>query len=138
MFLYSVLILRCSCIVFKRAVLEVDVPLSVSVSHCPNSVQVADFGLSKCKRGTSRRSLGQEEGDGYGGTLEYMPPEAFTDMNYKPSTGTDVYRSVVLQLAWVLKGQHGFSHVLDALQLHKHRSSTVPVPFLETTEEEQW
>nr|XP_056720128.1 receptor-interacting serine/threonine-protein kinase 3-like [Euleptes europaea] len=74
-------------------------------------VRVADFGLSKFKRGTTQRTcLSGGEGDGYGGTLEFMPPEAFTDLNYKPTPGTDVYSYAILMWS-LLTGDEPYSHV---------------------------
>ncbi|KAL8176445.1 UNVERIFIED_CONTAM: hypothetical protein K2H54_034502, partial [Gekko kuhli] len=75
-------------------------------------VRVADFGLSKFKRGTTQR-LSSGEGDGYGGTLEFMPPEAFTDMNYKPTPGTDIYSYGIL--TWSLStGKEPYPHIHPA------------------------
>ncbi|XP_015268202.1 PREDICTED: probable serine/threonine-protein kinase WNK10 [Gekko japonicus] len=62
-------------------------------------VRVADFGLSKFKRGTTQRTgLSSGEGDGYGGTLEFMPPEAFSHrdiyygiLTWSLSTGEEPY-----------------------------------------------
>ncbi|XP_044282778.1 receptor-interacting serine/threonine-protein kinase 3 isoform X2 [Varanus komodoensis] len=74
-------------------------------------IRVADFGLSKFKRGSSRHpSQTSEEKDGYGGTLEFMPPEAFSDLNYKPSPGTDVYSYGILMWS-VLSGQEPYPYV---------------------------
>ncbi|XP_060111708.1 receptor-interacting serine/threonine-protein kinase 3-like [Heteronotia binoei] len=77
-------------------------------------VRVADFGLSKFKRGTTQRaSLSSREGDGYGGTLEYMPPEAFTNLNYKPAPGTDVYSYAILTWS-LLTGEEPYPHIHPA------------------------
>ncbi|KAG9487266.1 hypothetical protein GDO78_007240 [Eleutherodactylus coqui] len=52
-------------------------------------IKITDFGLSKytCYSAV----CASEDGEGVGGTLEYMPPEAFQE-GYQPSTATDVYR----------------------------------------------
>ncbi|XP_053119471.1 receptor-interacting serine/threonine-protein kinase 3-like [Hemicordylus capensis] len=73
--------------------------------------KVADFGLSKFKRGTTRRSsLSKGEGTGCAGTLEYMPPEAFTDLNYKPTPGTDVYSYGILMWS-LLTGEDPYPYI---------------------------
>ncbi|KAL7977612.1 hypothetical protein Chor_009561 [Crotalus horridus] len=62
-------------------------------------VRVSDFGLSKFRRGTTQQynpSSGEEST--CGGTLEFMPPESFSDFNYKPARSTDVYRAYVVPL----------------------------------------
>ncbi|XP_066484352.1 receptor-interacting serine/threonine-protein kinase 3-like isoform X2 [Tiliqua scincoides] len=94
----------------KPPVLHLDLKPSNVLLDAELHIRVADFGLSKCKRGTSRRSLSHGEGDGYGGTLEYMPPEAFTDMNYKPSTGADVYSYGILMWS-LLTGEEPYPHI---------------------------
>ncbi|XP_033026911.1 receptor-interacting serine/threonine-protein kinase 3-like [Lacerta agilis] len=74
-------------------------------------VRVADFGLSKFKRGTTRNaSIKSREEEEYGGTLEFMPPEAFTSVNYKPTPGTDVYSYGILMWS-LLTGEDPYAHV---------------------------
>ncbi|XP_061443998.1 receptor-interacting serine/threonine-protein kinase 3-like isoform X1 [Rhineura floridana] len=74
-------------------------------------VRVADFGLSKFKRGTTRHdSLTSGEENAYGGTLEFMPPEAFTDVNYKPTPGADVYSYGILMWS-LLTNEDPYSNV---------------------------
>nr|XP_034990413.1 uncharacterized protein LOC118094287 isoform X2 [Zootoca vivipara] len=69
------------------------------------NVKVADFGLSKF--GTSRRSpLPSESAEVSGGTLEYMPPEAFAE-SYKPDPATDVYSYGILMFS-VLTGKEPY------------------------------
>ncbi|XP_061444309.1 uncharacterized protein LOC133365897 isoform X2 [Rhineura floridana] len=63
------------------------------------NAKVADFGLSKFRRGTTQHSLlSCEEGEGFGGTLQYMPPEAFTN-SYEPGPSTDVYSYGILMFS---------------------------------------
>ncbi|KAM4051259.1 receptor-interacting serine/threonine-protein kinase 3 isoform 2-T2 [Anomaloglossus baeobatrachus] len=64
-------------------------------------IKITDFGLSKFKSSSSTQ--GTEDCEGVGGTLEYMPPEAFQE-GYQPSTSTDVYSFAILS-AVVLRGQ---------------------------------
>ncbi|XP_077170536.1 receptor-interacting serine/threonine-protein kinase 3 isoform X2 [Paroedura picta] len=74
-------------------------------------VRVADFGLSKFKRGTTQRTSGScKEEDGYGGTLEYLPPEAFADLNYKPTPGTDIYSYAILMWS-LLTGEEPYPNI---------------------------
>lgn len=59
-------------------------------------VRIADFGLSRFKRGTSAAGAV----DDYGGTLEYMPPESLKDdVNYRPTQVFDVYSYGILMWA---------------------------------------
>lgn len=46
------------------------------------NLQITDFGLSKYTSSSNEAN---------GGTIEYMPPEAFQE-GYKPSEASDVYR----------------------------------------------
>ncbi|KAM4710300.1 receptor-interacting serine/threonine-protein kinase 3 isoform 1-T3 [Discoglossus pictus] len=55
-------------------------------------VKISDFGLSQFIRNNSMSGACSEE---VGGTLEYMPPEAFGS-EYKPSKSTDVYSFAIL------------------------------------------
>ncbi|XP_053217346.1 uncharacterized protein LOC128399697 isoform X2 [Podarcis raffonei] len=69
------------------------------------NVKVADFGLSKF--GTTQRSpLTSESAEVSGGTLEYMPPEAFAE-SYKPDPATDVYSYGILMFS-VLTGKEPY------------------------------
>ncbi|XP_072271260.1 uncharacterized protein [Pyxicephalus adspersus] len=61
-------------------------------------IRITDFGLSKY---TSSSSILADSGT-VGGTLEYMPPEAFQE-GYQPSTSTDIYSFAILS-AVVLRG----------------------------------
>ncbi|KAM3940254.1 receptor-interacting serine/threonine-protein kinase 3-like isoform 1-T2 [Leptodactylus fuscus] len=66
-------------------------------------IKITDFGLSKYTSGTS--SHGHEDCE-VGGTLEYMPPEAFQE-GYQPSKSTDVYSFAILS-AVVLRGENPY------------------------------
>ncbi|XP_044130768.1 receptor-interacting serine/threonine-protein kinase 3 [Bufo gargarizans] len=59
-------------------------------------IKISDFGLSKY-------TSGPEDCNGVGGTLEYMPPEAFQE-GYQPSASTDVYSFAILTVV-VLRGE---------------------------------
>ncbi|XP_075719518.1 receptor-interacting serine/threonine-protein kinase 3 [Rhinoderma darwinii] len=74
-------------------------------------IKITDFGLSKYTSGSSTRE--PEYCEGVGGTLEYMPPEAF-QKGYHPSTSTDVYSFAILS-AVVLRGENPYSVDISAL-----------------------
>ncbi|XP_078500960.1 receptor-interacting serine/threonine-protein kinase 3-like isoform X2 [Lissotriton helveticus] len=60
-------------------------------------VRIADFGLSRFKRGVSAAAGAVDD---YGGTLEYMPPESLKDdVNYRPTQVFDVYSYGILMWA---------------------------------------
>ncbi|XP_053558244.1 receptor-interacting serine/threonine-protein kinase 3 [Bombina bombina] len=56
-------------------------------------VKISDFGLSQFKKNSSNWGACSED---VGGTLEYMPPEAF-EKGYRPSKSTDVYSFAILK-----------------------------------------
>ncbi|XP_050774417.1 receptor-interacting serine/threonine-protein kinase 3 isoform X1 [Gopherus flavomarginatus] len=75
-------------------------------------VRLADFGLSKFKRVTTKQGTERSgDEDDYGGTLEYMPPESLVDINYKPTPATDVYSYAILTWS-VLTGEQPYSNLL--------------------------
>uniref|UniRef100_A0A8C8S2U7 Receptor interacting serine/threonine kinase 3 n=1 Tax=Pelusios castaneus TaxID=367368 RepID=A0A8C8S2U7_9SAUR len=75
-------------------------------------IRLADFGLSKFKRGTTKQGAERsEDKDNYGGTLEYMPPESLIELNYKPTPATDVYSYAILTWS-VLTGEQPFKYIL--------------------------
>ncbi|KYO48243.1 receptor-interacting serine/threonine-protein kinase 3 isoform X1 [Alligator mississippiensis] len=75
------------------------------------TVRLADFGLSKFKQGTTKLTAARsEEGSDHGGTLEYMPPEALDDINYKPTQATDIYSYAILTWS-VLTGEEPYPDV---------------------------
>ncbi|XP_043351894.1 receptor-interacting serine/threonine-protein kinase 3 isoform X2 [Dermochelys coriacea] len=75
-------------------------------------VRLADFGLSKFKRVTTKQGM-DRSGDEveYGGTLEYMPPESLVDINYKPAPATDIYSYAILTWS-VLSGEQPYPNLL--------------------------
>ncbi|EMP26819.1 Nuclear factor of activated T-cells, cytoplasmic 4 [Chelonia mydas] len=99
--------------------------------------QLADFGLSKFKRATTKQGMdrSRDEND-YGGTLEYMPPESLIDINYKPTPATDIYSYAILTWS-VLTGQQPYPNLLpkcmsSLLRMHIPRGQR---PDLEELEE---
>nr|XP_014352600.1 PREDICTED: proline-rich receptor-like protein kinase PERK5 [Latimeria chalumnae] len=73
-------------------------------------VRLTDFGLSKWKKSCSMISRSSP-----GGTLAYMPPEAFdVKQPYKPTTASDIYSYGVL--IWsVVTGKEPYSEALPSL-----------------------
>uniref|UniRef100_A0A8C5QMJ9 Protein kinase domain-containing protein n=1 Tax=Leptobrachium leishanense TaxID=445787 RepID=A0A8C5QMJ9_9ANUR len=76
-------------------------------------VQITDFGLSKISGAISSTKPGRK------GTLKYMPPEALSDVNYKPCKTFDIYSYGILMWS-VFSGAepyHGIC-VPDLIVLH--------------------
>ncbi|XP_065421467.1 receptor-interacting serine/threonine-protein kinase 3 [Chrysemys picta bellii] len=74
-------------------------------------VRLADFGLSKFKRVTTKQGADRSgDEDDYGGTLEYMPPESLVDINYKPTPATDIYSYAILTWS-VLSGEQPYPNL---------------------------
>ncbi|CAH2326757.1 receptor-interacting serine threonine- kinase 3-like isoform X1 [Pelobates cultripes] len=65
-------------------------------------VQITDFGLSKIQGATSSAN------PSIVGTLAYIPPEAFIDINYKPTESYDVYSFGILMWS-VISGKEPYS-----------------------------
>lgn len=59
------------------------------VFSIPPSLQLTDFGLARFYHSVTRASKKDSEGEG--GTISYMPPEAF-NLSYTPTQASDVYR----------------------------------------------
>ncbi|XP_030635310.1 receptor-interacting serine/threonine-protein kinase 3-like [Chanos chanos] len=78
------------------------------------SAKLTDFGLAKVVRSVSK-AMG-DDGWEEGGTLEYMPPEAFTESlgSYKPSCASDVYSYGIL-LWSICTGKEPYSNVLSSM-----------------------
>ncbi|XP_067325889.1 receptor-interacting serine/threonine-protein kinase 3 isoform X2 [Anolis sagrei] len=95
--------------------LHLDLKLGNILLDAVLDAKVADFGLSKFKRGTIRSgSQASVEEEEYGGTLEYLPPEAFADP-YKPTPGTDVYSYGIITWS-LLSGEEPYSNRPSALR----------------------
>ncbi|KAG7462085.1 hypothetical protein MATL_G00198820 [Megalops atlanticus] len=73
------------------------------------SVKLTDFGLAKLLRNSSMGSK-QEEG---GGTIKFMPPEAF-HLSYKPTPKFDVYSYAVL-LWTIITGEEPYRYACSSL-----------------------
>ena len=55
------------------------------------SGQLADFGLAKVYHSVSKETKNNDWEEG--GTINYMPPEAFK-LSYKPTKASDIYRYI--------------------------------------------
>ncbi|XP_048092728.1 receptor-interacting serine/threonine-protein kinase 3 isoform X1 [Alosa alosa] len=75
------------------------------------NARLTDFGLAKLARSVSRRS--READDETGGTISYMPPEAF-NLSYKPTSASDVYSYGVL-LWSIFTGKEPYANALSSL-----------------------
>lgn len=63
--------------------------LSKSLFSFPPFLQLTDFGLARFYHSVTRSSGKDSEEEG--GTISYMPPEAF-DLSYRPARASDIYR----------------------------------------------
>ncbi|XP_074838515.1 receptor-interacting serine/threonine-protein kinase 3 isoform X2 [Carettochelys insculpta] len=117
--------------------LHLDLKPSNVLLNLELDVRLADFGLSKFKRGTTKPGADRaEEDDSYGGTLEYMPPESLVEVNYKPAPAMDVYSYAILTWS-VLTGEQPYPNLLpkcmsSLLRLHIPRGQRPDMEELET------
>ncbi|XP_043914206.1 receptor-interacting serine/threonine-protein kinase 2-like isoform X2 [Protopterus annectens] len=73
-------------------------------------VKLTDFGLSEWKKASVKSKSSTPTS--IGGTWPYMPPEAFSNLNYKPNQNFDVYSYGIL--IWsVITGEEPYSHVMQ-------------------------
>nr|XP_033781249.1 receptor-interacting serine/threonine-protein kinase 3 isoform X2 [Geotrypetes seraphini] len=90
-------------------------------------IKISDFGLSRFKRGIT---LPQDVPPA-DGTLEYMAPELFNDINCPPTKASDVYSYAIL--IWcVLKGEEPFSNAISSvIKLQVPRGQRPSLEFLQ-------
>lgn len=84
-------------------------------------LQLTDFGLARFYSSTTRTS--DKDSGSTCGTLNYMPPEAFT-LSYKPASASDIYRWCSAErVAWVEVAsallEYSKLNVINALLLPK-------------------
>ncbi|XP_034425200.1 receptor-interacting serine/threonine-protein kinase 3 isoform X2 [Hippoglossus hippoglossus] len=79
------------------------------------NVKLTDFGLSKPSQTQAQVSRRDTE-DG-GGTISYMPPEAF-GINYKPSRASDIYSYGIL-LWSIVTGKQPYPHALPSVVMFR-------------------
>nr|XP_033781250.1 receptor-interacting serine/threonine-protein kinase 3 isoform X3 [Geotrypetes seraphini] len=107
-------------------------------------IKISDFGLSRFKRGIT---LPQDVPPA-DGTLEYMAPELFNDINCPPTKASDVYSYAIL--IWcVLKGEEPFSNCIqttrEIFKAHEHHEDKAICEVWETlkkmetsSDQERW
>ncbi|KAM6895118.1 receptor-interacting serine/threonine-protein kinase 3 [Lycodopsis pacificus] len=93
------------------ALLHLDLKPSNVLLDSYLNAKLTDFGLSRFYRSVTRRSKkGSEE---EGGTISYMPPEAF-DLSYKPTQASDIYSYGIL-LWSIVTGTQPYAHAKSSL-----------------------
>ncbi|XP_062371941.1 receptor-interacting serine/threonine-protein kinase 3 isoform X2 [Sardina pilchardus] len=75
------------------------------------TARLTDFGLARLARSVSKRS--READSETGGTISYMPPEAF-NLSYKPTSASDVYSYGVL-LWSIFTGKEPYPYAQSSL-----------------------
>ncbi|KAL2079095.1 hypothetical protein ACEWY4_024839 [Coilia grayii] len=75
------------------------------------NARLTDFGLARLARSVSRRH--KEADSETGGTISYMPPEAF-DLSYKPTPASDVYSYGIL-LWSIFTGREPYPYAKSSL-----------------------
>ncbi|XP_060922436.1 receptor-interacting serine/threonine-protein kinase 3-like [Limanda limanda] len=90
----------------SKALLHLDLKPSNVLLDSDLNVKLTDFGLSKPSQTWAQVSK-TDKVDG-GGTINYMPPEAF-DINYKPSRAFDIYSFGIL-LWSIATGEQPYPH----------------------------
>ncbi|XP_020505003.1 receptor-interacting serine/threonine-protein kinase 3 isoform X2 [Labrus bergylta] len=100
--------LHCLC----PPVLHLDLKPSNVLLDPSLNAKLTDFGLSRFYHSSTQLSKKDTETEG-GGTLPYMPPEAF-DVNYKPKQASDIYSYGIL-LWSIVTGRKPYEHATSDL-----------------------
>ncbi|KAI3375669.1 hypothetical protein L3Q82_003978 [Scortum barcoo] len=75
------------------------------------NAKLTDFGLARCYHSVSRVSKKDNEEEG--GTISYMPPEAF-DISYSPSKASDIYSYGIL-LWSIVTGKQPYANAMSSI-----------------------
>ncbi|XP_075948535.1 receptor-interacting serine/threonine-protein kinase 3 [Anarhichas minor] len=93
------------------ALLHLDLKPSNVLLDSYLNAKLTDFGLSRFYRSVTRCSKKDSEEEG--GTISYMPPEAF-DLSYKPTQASDIYSYGIL-LWSIVTGTQPYAHAKSSL-----------------------
>ncbi|KAK9524965.1 hypothetical protein VZT92_017321 [Zoarces viviparus] len=93
------------------ALLHLDLKPSNVLLDSYLNAKLTDFGLSRFYRSVTRCSKKDSEEEG--GTISYMPPEAF-DLSYKPTQASDIYSYGIL-LWSIVTGIQPYAHAKSSL-----------------------
>ncbi|XP_040037999.2 receptor-interacting serine/threonine-protein kinase 3 isoform X1 [Gasterosteus aculeatus] len=97
------------------ALLHMDLKPSNVLLDCSLNAKLTDFGLARlhCSVSCSSKKTSDEEG----GTIRYMPPEAF-DLLYKPDKASDIYSYGIL-LWSIVTGKPPYGRAQSSLVQHR-------------------
>ncbi|KAM9426225.1 receptor-interacting serine/threonine-protein kinase 3 isoform 1-T2 [Pholidichthys leucotaenia] len=93
------------------ALLHLDLKPSNVLLDTSLNAKLTDFGLAKFSRSTTRVSKKSNEEEG--GTIDYMPPEAFT-ISYNPTKASDIYSYGIL-LWSIVTGKQPYPNALSSI-----------------------
>ncbi|XP_070710619.1 receptor-interacting serine/threonine-protein kinase 3 [Pempheris klunzingeri] len=85
-------------------------PSNVLLDSCL-TVKLTDFGLARFYHSITQVSKKDSEGEG--GTISYMPPEAF-DLSYSPTKASDIYSYGIL-LWSIVTGKQPYAHAMPSM-----------------------
>uniref|UniRef100_A0A3B5A0J1 Receptor-interacting serine-threonine kinase 3 n=1 Tax=Stegastes partitus TaxID=144197 RepID=A0A3B5A0J1_9TELE len=91
------------------ALLHLDLKPSNVLLDSSLRAKLSDFGLARFYHSITRGS--KKNNDEEGGTLGYMPPEAF-DLSYRPTRASDIYSYGIL-LWSIITGEQPYPHALS-------------------------
>ncbi|XP_034020119.1 receptor-interacting serine/threonine-protein kinase 3 [Thalassophryne amazonica] len=92
--------------------LHLDLKPSNVLLDCYLNAKLTDFGLARLSYSITRVSTKDNE-EGEGGTISYMPPEAF-ELSYSPSWASDIYSYGIL-LWSILTGKQPYANVTSTI-----------------------
>ncbi|KAM9335132.1 receptor-interacting serine/threonine-protein kinase 3 [Symphorus nematophorus] len=93
------------------ALLHLDLKPSNVLLDSYLNAKLTDFGLARLYHSVSRVS--KKDGEEEGGTISYMPPEAF-DVSYSPTRASDIYSYGIL-LWSIVTGKQPYANALSSI-----------------------